>query len=239
MTHGKANALDREFCEAIVAQLEAVRTSSIQALVLIGHGQIFSAGVDLRRLLDGGPAYGRTFLPTLSRAFETLFFYPKPVVAAINGHAIAGGCVLACAADYRVMAPQAGRIGVPELLVGLSFPTIALEIMRFVAEPRHVPMLLYRGATFPGERAVEWGLVDALVEPGRLLESAVEVADTLAALSPELFALTKRQIRAPVQQRLREDRPGFDVAVQERWTAPETLAAVREYVAQTFKKSSG
>ena len=65
---------------------------------------MFSAGVDLLRVVDGGAAYVRTFLPAFRRVFETLFDYPKPVVAAVNGHAIAGGCVLACAADYRVMA---------------------------------------------------------------------------------------------------------------------------------------
>ena len=76
MTHGKANALDVEFCEAITARLEAYRHASTQALVLIGHGQIFSAGVDLLRVLEGGPVYLATFLPALRTAFETLFCYP-------------------------------------------------------------------------------------------------------------------------------------------------------------------
>jgi Enoyl-CoA hydratase/isomerase len=140
--HGKANALDTELCEAITVRLEEHRHSSMQALVFIGQGQIFSAGVDLLRVLDGGPAYLEVFLPALSKAFETLFCFPKPVIAAINGHAIAGGCVLACAADYRIMAHQAGRIGVPELLVGVPFPTVALEIMRCVAAPEQFQALL-------------------------------------------------------------------------------------------------
>src|SRR3954469_17543280 len=97
LTHGKANALDLELCKAITRRLEEHRHSSMQALVLIGQGQIFSAGVDLLRVLEGGPAYLEVFLPALSKAFETLFCFPKPVIAAINGHAIAGGCVLACA----------------------------------------------------------------------------------------------------------------------------------------------
>jgi enoyl-CoA hydratase/carnithine racemase len=237
MTHGKANALDVEFCEAIAARLEEFRHSSIQALVLIGQGQIFSAGVDLLRVLDGGPAYVKVLLPTLSNAFEILFGYPKPVVAAINGHAIAGGCVLACAADYRVMAQQAGRIGVPELLVGVPFPTIALEIMRFVAAPQHLQALLYGGATLSPESAADQGLVDAIAEPEKLLEQAVLVAETLAALPPAAFTLTKRQVLEPVLKRVREDGPRFDAAVEELWAAPKTLAAIRDYVAQTFKRS--
>jgi enoyl-CoA hydratase len=104
MEHGKANTFDLEFCEAIVRQLEELKQPSIRAVVVTGKDQIFSAGVDLPRVLEGGLAYLRSFLPALNRAFETLFCFPKPVVAAINGHAIAGGCVLACATDHRLMA---------------------------------------------------------------------------------------------------------------------------------------
>lgn len=238
MTHGKANALDVEFCEVMTARLGEYRHSSTRALVLIGHGQIFSAGVDLLRVLEGGPEYLATFLPALRTVFETLFCYPKPVVAAINGHAIAGGCVLACAADYRLMVRQTGRVGIPELLVGVPFPTIALEIMRCCVAPQQFPAVLYGGATFDPARALERGLVDALVEPKTLLlEQAIAAAETLAALPPRAFALTKRQVREPMMKRVREDGRQFDVAVQELWEARTTLAAIRAYVAQTFKQS--
>jgi enoyl-CoA hydratase len=121
MAHGKANALDVELCQGITERLERLRTSPSVAVVLIGKENIFSAGVDLLRVLDEGVEYLQTFLPALTTLYETIFFYPKPVVAAVNGHAIAGGCVLACAADRRVVARDAGRIGVTELLVGLPF----------------------------------------------------------------------------------------------------------------------
>ena len=165
MRHGKANALDTEFCMALTARLEEHRSSASQALILTGHGQIFSAGVDLLRVLDGGSSYLTAFLPALRTVFEALFCFPKPVIAAVNGHAIAGGCVLACAADCRLMATQSGRIGVPELLVSVLFPTIALEIMRSITAPQHLPAVLYGGATFDPVRALERGLVDALVPP--------------------------------------------------------------------------
>src|SRR5262249_18621503 len=133
IAHGKANALDIELCRHITHRLEELGTSSVEAVVLTGQGGIFSAGVDLLRALDADAAYLRGFLPTRGKLSDVTFFYPKPVVAAINGHAIAGGCVLACAADQRLMARGPGRIGVTELLVGLPFPAIALEIMRHAA----------------------------------------------------------------------------------------------------------
>src|SRR5262245_8485332 len=104
MTHGKANALDIEFCDAMAARFNDLRKSDTKAVVLTGQGRIFSAGVDLKRLSAGGADYIRRFLPALHRLFEAVFFHPKPVVAAINGHAIAGGCVLASLADLLLMA---------------------------------------------------------------------------------------------------------------------------------------
>src|SRR5882724_3544454 len=90
--------------------------ASTRVLILTSQGRIFSAGADLLRILSGAPAYIRVFMPILTKAFETLFCYPKPVIAAINGHAIAGGCVLVCAADCLIMARQSGRIGLSEML---------------------------------------------------------------------------------------------------------------------------
>src|SRR5262245_19721303 len=199
MAHGKANALDVEFCQAITERFERLRTSDSRAVVLTGEGKMFSAGVDLIRLLDEGVEYLRTFLPALATMVETVFFYPKPVVAAVNGHAIAGGCILACAADHRVMARDAGRIGVPELLVGAPFPTLALEIMRFAAAPQRFQELIYGGATFSAQEALPLGLVDEVAEPADLVDRAVTAAERLLALPAPVFALTKSQLRQPVR----------------------------------------
>ena len=104
-----------------------LRGSDAKAVVLTGQGKIFSAGVDLKRLSEGGADYIRKFLPVLHKLYDTVFYHPKPVVAAINGHAIAGGCVLACCADRRIMAREGGRIGVTESLVGVPFPALAFD----------------------------------------------------------------------------------------------------------------
>jgi len=239
MTHGKANALDVEFCVALTTQLTALKDPPTRAVVLTGARHIFSAGVDLLRLLDEDATYLQRFLPALITMFETVFFYPQPVVAAVNGHAIAGGCVLACAADHRVMSRHPGRIGVPELLVGVPFPTVALEILRSVVAPPHLHTLVYGGATYTPEEASHLGLVDALVEPQDLIASAVAAAERLLMIPAPAFALTKQQLRQPVVARLKAARTGADQAAQQLWMRPETRAAIRRYVSQTFKKSKG
>ena len=234
MADGKVNAMSLEFCELLTARFEELRGSSARAIIITGHGRIFSAGVDLIRLLDGGTPYIRKFLPALCKMLATVFSCPKPVVAALNGHAIAGGCVLACAADRRLMAQEAGRIGVTELLVGVPFPPIALEIMRLAAAPEHFSDVLFSAATYPPAQAMERGLIDEIVDPGALFERALASANALAALPPAAFAVTKRQVRQAALERAKLD--PSQVEVEKIWTAPETLARIREYVTRTLRK---
>jgi enoyl-CoA hydratase len=198
---------------------------------------MFSAGVDLLRLGKDGAPYVRRFLPALHRLYETVFFFPKPVVAAVNGHAIAGGCVLACCADRRIAARDSGRIGVTELLVGVPFPPMAFEVMRFATAPQFFQDVILSGATFAPEAALQRGLVDEVVEGGALLDRALAAAQTLTALSPAAFAMSKRQIRQPIADRLAKDSPALATEAESIWTAPETLARIQNYVSRTFKKT--
>ena len=236
LAHGKASALDVEFCDAIAGQFDALRTADARAVVLTGQGNIFCAGVDLPRMLDGGPDYVRKFLPALHRLYNAVFFFPKPVVAAVNGHAIAGGCVLACCADRRLMAREGGRIGVTELLVGVPFPPLAFEVMRFATTPRFLAEAIYGGAIYPPDAAIERGFIDQTVEGDGLLAGASEEARKLAALPPATFAQTKAQMRETVAERLASSGAATEKAVTEIWTRPEILAQMRDFVARTLKK---
>ena len=237
MTHGKVNALDIEFCDALAARFNDLRKADTKAIVLTGRGKIFSAGVDLKRLSSGGAEYIRRFLPALHRLYEAAFFHPKPVVAAVNGHAIAGGCVLACCADRRLMARDAGRIGVTEILVGVPFPALAFEVVRFAVPPRYLPEFTLSGATYATDEALRRGWVDEVTEPGKLIDHAIAVAQQLSGLSPAAFAQTKSQVRQPVTERLARNGEATDKAVTDIWAAPATLSYIRDYVACTLTKS--
>ena len=234
MCDSKANAMSIEFCELFIERLEKLQASPVPAIVITGSARIFSAGVDLLRLLDGGAPYIREFLPKLTRMLAGVFSCPKPVVAAINGHAIAGGCVLACAADRRLMGREAGRIGVTELLVGVPFPSVALEIIRCATSPQHFADVIFSGSTYAPAQALERGLIHEIVESGALLDAAINRAQTLAALPPGAFALTKRQIRQACLDQINLDASRADV--ERIWTAPETLARIRDYVGRTFRR---
>lgn len=237
LMHGKANALDIEFCEKLTARFVELRKSDSKAVVLTGQGRIFSAGVDLIRLSEGGADYIRKFLPALHKLYDAVLYHPKPVVAAINGHAIAGGCVLAACADRRIMARDSGRIGVTELQVGVPFPALAFEIVRFAVPPRYLPEFTLGAATYATDAALLRGWVDEVAEPGALMERAIAAAKSFAALSPPAFAQTKMQIRQEVTERMAHSGEATDKAVTEIWTAPATLSYIRDYVARTLKKN--
>ena len=235
LAHGKASALDLELLEAIPPALEDAQASGARALVLTGTGSIFSAGVDLKRLVEGGHERVEVRVAALARAFEALFFLPLPVVGAANGHAIAGGCVLLESCDLRLAAAGRGRIGVPELAVGVPFPLLALEIVRFAAAPHRVQEILFSGAVYTPEESLERGLVDAVVDADSLEETATARAHALAAFPAEAFAFNKAQLRRPVRAAL--DAHGADDTrrVQELWASPPVREAVEAYVTRQLR----
>jgi enoyl-CoA hydratase len=234
LQHGKVSALDLELVEELGAVLAELARARPAAVVLTGSGSSFSAGVDLHRVVDGGRAYIEPFLAALEQSFRALFTFPRPVVAALNGHAIAGGLLLACACDRRLMARGNGRLGIPELAVGVAFPALALEIVRGLLPARAVGDLLLRGHRIDGEGALALGLLDELVEPERLRARAVAAAQELAALDARAFELTKLAWRAPALDQLARSAAAHDAAVREQWCAPSTRAAIAAYLQRTL-----
>ena len=235
MAYGTANALDTALCLDLVAQFGGLERDGHRAAVLTGHGPIFSAGVDLLRLRDGGPGYLEEFLPALSEAFLAVFNCSLPVVAAVNGHAVAGGCILVSACDHRVMNAGRGRIGVTELLVGVPFPVTALEILRFATGTPRLKELTYFGRTYPAAEAVGLGLIDEAVEEASVLQRAVAVAGEFAALPLAPLRHTRRQLRGPVLDRIAEQRSTDDL-VRRMWDSPAAREKVAEYVTRTLRR---
>ena len=236
MCHGKANALDIEFLAALASELGALSDDDdVRAAVLTGGGAMFCAGVDLKRVVDGGAPYVRAFLPALERAFVAAFACEKPLVAAINGHAIAGGYILACCTDRRIMADGSGRVGLPELHVGVPFPTLVFEILRSTVAANRLQELLLVGGTQPPAAALAAGLIDEVAPADQLSATAIATAQRLGALSTAAYATTKRKLRAPALAAWRAQAEGGDAAIVAQWCDPATLDAIRRFVEKTLR----
>jgi enoyl-CoA hydratase len=228
---GKANALSLELLEHI-----AVTFAKLDgAVVLTGVGSSFSAGVDLLRIVEGGPSYVEPFMAALSRAFLAVFTHPAPVVAAINGHAIAGGCVIAAACDQRLM--SGGQIGLTELAVGVAFPIAAIEICRF-AFGAAATRLTLAAELFGAAQAKALGVVDEVVEPADLMSAATILASRLGSFPPDAYVAAKQKLQAPALERIAAGQAG-DAEVVRSWCAEDTHALIRQQLQAMAARRSG
>ena len=231
MEHGKANAIDVTLFEELEVRLDEIEASpEVRAVVLTGTGGMFSAGVDLFQVIEGGSDYLDAFVPRIGSSLLRLFTYPKPVVAAVNGHALAGGFILAQAADYRVMSEGKGKLGLTELLVGVTFPVAALEIVRFQAPSVTVQNLVLTGRTMQGPEALELGLVDEIAPAEEAVERAVAEAARRGALFPPAYAFSKSHLRRPAVEQIERYSAVLDDEVVALWSDPETIERIRQFL---------
>lgn len=235
LAHGKVSAIDIELGEAWLREMADAAAVPIKAVVVTGSGSSFSAGVDLFRVVNGGPDYGRRFLPVLDAFLNAALTLPKPMIAAINGHAIAGGCILAACCDRRVMVDGSGRIGIPELAVGVPFPALPLQIMAARLSDAALRDLVFTGRTVQIDEAKAIGLIDEKCQAGMLMDRAFEIAQQLAAIPAGAFQLAKQAFYTPIL-----DRTGaladLNARVVEAWTQPSTYDTIRTYLQRTIKK---
>jgi enoyl-CoA hydratase len=217
------NTLDAEFLEHLEREILALR--DVRGIVITGAGRAFSAGVDLRRVLDGGLPYTARLISSMTSCFETLFSLRLPVVAAVNGHAIAGGCALALACDTRYM--SGGKFGLNELALGLPFPPPILRIIATVLGDRTYSIVTGAKLHDP-EEAFNLGMIDGIVAPEELEKTAIAEATRLASIPAPVFAATKNAMRP-----LRKS-PDFDgtavTQLAKQWLSPENIEKIKAVV---------
>lgn len=222
------NALDVETLNELTERLEKAVWEEQGAVVLTGKGSTFSAGADLHKVLEGGPEYVNAGIVALSQAFEALFVFPRPVVAAVNGHALAGGCIVTCACDYRIMSDSAGSIGAVELKAGVPFPSWALEVLRFAVNNEHLQEIVMTGRAYEPAEALDKGLVDEVVPHDQLMERALATAAELGAVPPNTYRLTKRALRKPAVEAAIKGAASTNEEVKATWRSPEVQDSIRK-----------
>lgn len=217
------NALGSEMMDHLLARMGEAGGKPI---LLTGAGDAFSAGLNLKEVasLDGrGMA---AFLMKLEQVMATLFLYPGPVVAAVNGHAIAGGCVLTLCCDHRIAAPSPRiRIGLNEVALGLRFPPGVMGIVRNRLSPRDVERVVLGAELFDPETARRLGFVDELAEDPRA--EAERRLSALAVHPPEAYAAAKRDLRAQAVAIEADEQQRFLRESLDAWTSAELRARIR------------
>jgi enoyl-CoA hydratase len=198
-----ANAMDLALLEEIVAAVQPFAGDQPRALVLAGRPAFFSAGVDLKLAPTYGPGDRRRMVAAINAMALGVYELPCPVVGAITGHAVAGGLVLALCTDLRI-ASNAGRYGLTEVQVGIGYPQGAIGVVRAELAPDAARRLALGSELLSAGDCLHLGVFDELVEPNDVLPRALELATSVIAFAPEVYARTKRELRAATAARLRE-----------------------------------
>ncbi len=220
------NALGTTLMADLIARIDAADGAP---LLFTGEGDAFSAGLNLKEVhaadLDGM----RTFLTRLTDLLVRVFHHPAPTVAAVNGHAIAGGCLLALLCDIRVCtdAPRA-RLGLNEVALGLRFPPRVLRLARSRLSPAQESIVLLGAGLHAPEDARRLGLVDEVVSDP--LVRAESILAGLANHPPDAYAAAKRALRAPVDLPDPDGDRRFVEDVLPVWAGPEIKATIAGFL---------
>jgi len=217
------NAMDACLLEELASLFEGFAGDhGVRAAVVAAEGPAFSAGLDLKSVPQLDRPGQRRLVRALNDGFGTLYAWPKPLVAAVNGHAIAGGLILALCADWRVAADVAMQVSLAEVRVGVTFPVAPLEVARGELAPSLARRLILLGEALDAHGAEKLGVLDELVPAGDLLAQAIEQARRHASLPPRTFAITKGQLRSQSLERIAAARAGQGEPRLIDWLGEET-----------------
>jgi enoyl-CoA hydratase/carnithine racemase len=231
----KANAFSPE----LIAELSEAFASSEKARAVVlasAMPGLFSAGWDLPILISRDRRGMEEFVSEYCGLVRQIFVFGPPVVAALNGHAIAGGLIVAMAADERIAAEGRGKFGLSEVILGVSVPQCLMEPFRHGIGARAMERLAATGENLSVERALAVGLVDRAVPAESLLDAAVERAGFLAGLSGPAYAAIKRRSRAAAIARFdqaRDHDPFIDF-----WFSDDARFRIKDMVARLSSKAA-
>ncbi|MBI5505903.1 MAG: enoyl-CoA hydratase/isomerase family protein [Deltaproteobacteria bacterium] len=230
LARAPVNALELEFArEFETALLELTPAQGVGAIVLAGSGGCFSAGLDLKRVPFYSFEQQREMVATANRILAWLYGCPLPVVAAVTGHAIAGGLIFVLACDYRVGSGAPCKIGLTEAQVGIPVPAVAMEVLRAEVAPHVARVLALRARNIGPQAALAFGVLDELQPPDRVLPVAIERAHEMAAMPVQGYAKIKRQLRSEALARIEEILAGGTDPMLRSWVtegAGEAAAAL-------------
>lgn len=220
-----ANAIEETLLGDLSAALDDARADdAVRALVLTGSGRFFCGGLDLSAARPDDD-FGRLLLEEYRDAHVRLLTMPKPTLAMVNGHAIAGGLILMLACDYRLGLEGDYRIGLNEVAIGASFPKIAFEIVRLRLTHAQASELLLRAAIYPASEALRLGVLHEMLPSGEFEDTVLRRAAEMGAFPREAYAHTKMALVAEAAERVEAQTPEEAASDIAAWTAPESLAA--------------
>lgn len=233
---GRANPINQAMVDELLeAFRDAAENESVAAVLLAGQPGFFSAGLDLIEIFDYNEAQIAHFWNSFAQLMYEMAAFPKPLVAAITGHSPAGGCVLACCCDYRVMSKgEKFRIGLNEIPVGIVLPRSIFNLFQFWVGSRQAYQSLMEGKLFSGAEAQAIGLVDELCPAEEVLSRAEAKLQQYASFARRTWSLSKQNLRADLLKKLHPEQVDMELTTREWWS--ESTRKTLEQIIQRLRK---
>ena len=229
LSRGKVNALNEPMVEELTKSFEDLATDNeVKSIIFTGTGKFFSFGFDVPEFLNYSKSDFIRYLEKFTNFYTYLFLFPKPVVGALNGHTIAGGCMLATACDFRLMVTGKARISLNEITFGAPVPAGSVEMLKYCAGSRNAQSILYSGAMYSAEEAFELGLVDQVSSEDALAEDARKVAQELAQKDSSAFRSIKHLLRKPVAEQMIKREKDAILEFVDIWYSEQTWENLKE-----------
>jgi len=233
MCRPPVNALDIEMLDEIDATFAALENDEgVGAVVLTGERTVFSAGMNLKTTPNANRIQQDEILNAINRGFGRVFMMAKPTIAAVNGHAIAGGMILLLATDHRIATEGEAQYGLTEVRVGIPFPVAAIEIARAQLAPPVLRDMVLFGQNMDSKAALSCGVVDALAPYDEVLSLAMAKAEACLEIPPDGYAKVKQQLHGAAWMKIRAAIEGEDPALG-NWLSEEAKAAAAAVLAGT------
>jgi enoyl-CoA hydratase len=195
MMRPPANAFDPELVGDLIEVLTSLEDALPRAVVLTGSGGFFSGGADLRVVPALTPEGQADMARGMNRVFAGWHTFPRPVVCAVSGHAVAGGLVLALCGDYRVVS-MSGRFGLTEVKVGIPYPSAAMTVVKAELIAPVARRLVLRGELLDAPTCVDLQVFDEVLPDDAVLARSIAMAAELAELPPVTYGLVKQRLRS-------------------------------------------
>jgi enoyl-CoA hydratase/carnithine racemase len=230
LNHGVTNALNPEVVHGLESVLRRVREDeAVRALVLSSANEkFFSIGYDIPELFEMNKDDFTGFYRLFNKTCLDLFTLPKPTVAAITGHAIAGGFILALCCDYRFIAQEHKLMGLNEIKLGLPVPYLPDRLLHFLVGFRRAREMMDSGEIYPAQKAFEMGIADKVLPVGDVVKAAIEHADTLGSLPKVGFEMIKQNRVEVVAEAVMARQDQKETAFIDSWYSDEARERLKE-----------
>lgn len=236
MVRGSSNPINLDFLEEFNSIIDAAQADeNVNGILLTGQDHFFSVGLDLIELYDYDKNQFESFWKVFNIMIQKLVEFNKPMVAAITGHAPAGGCVISICADYRVMAQGKYKIGLNEIPVGIIVPPSIFELYAFWLGKRKASQFLFEGKLHTVDEALEVGLIDEAVPLEEVNEVALKKLKLYSQFNATAWRKTKQNCRADLIKVVQSTDGEHLTNALKQWWEPEVRNALSAYI-QTFKK---